>query len=561
MSSQRVASFLLLLLAEYAAAHEAPPSSKKPNILYILLDDYGWADAGWHRPSNWTDLKTPNMDSLVQGGVDLDRHYAYKFCSPTRSAVQSGRNPIHVNVVNVDMGKHNASESLTGYAGIPPDMTGMAELMTKGGYETHAYGKWDAGMATHEQSPAGMGYQHSLFYFWHANDFWTMRTDPCTLSNGTSAQPVDLWDGDAPSNLVNDGGCSQSNQTGCTYEDELFTNRVMDAIINRDHEKPLFIFWAPHIVHVPLEVPTAYYDMFAGMQYSSYERRFYHAMTYYIDEAIGNVTQKIKDEGMWDDTLIVVHADNGGPIYAAGTAGANNYPLKGGKMSNWEGGIRVNAFAAGGFLPESVLGTKQDGMIAAWDWYATFAALAGINDPRDHRATAVGLPDIDSYNVWPLLSGQTAASPRHELVIGDADDPPNLPYSLGGSLGQTMVGGLIQGRFKVVRGNVSQSGWTGLLFPNSSASYNPSQSYQYCGNTTETGCMYDIYADPNEYTNIAEEHVQLFQHMHARMDELQKGVLNPYRGDVDPAACDAAMNVYGGHWGPWLNKSTQTLHP
>ena len=141
-----------------------------------------------------------------------------------------------------------------GYAGIPPDMTGMAELMTKGGYETHAYGKWDAGMATYEQSPEGMGYNRSLFYFWHANDFWTMETDPCTLSGGGSAQPVDLWDGPKPAyNLVNDATCNQNNQTGCTYEDELFTNRVIDAIETRS-EKPLFIFWAPHIVHVPLEV-------------------------------------------------------------------------------------------------------------------------------------------------------------------------------------------------------------------------------------------------------------------------------------------------------------------
>merc|ERR1712022_111403 len=117
-------------------------------------------------------------------------------------------------------------------------------------------------------------------------------------------------------------------------------------------------------------------------------------MVNFVDEAIGNVTQLLHSEGLWDNTLIVLHADNGGPIYAEGVAGANNYPLKGGKMSNWEGGIRVNAFAAGVFLPKPVLGTKNEGMIAAWDWYATFAGLAGISDVSDTRATAVGLPDV-----------------------------------------------------------------------------------------------------------------------------------------------------------------------
>ena len=109
--------------------------------------------------------------------------------------------------------------------------------------------------------------------------------------------------------------------------------------------------------------------------------------------------------GLWENTLVVAHADNGGPIYAAGDAGANNWPLKGGKMSNWEGGIRVNALAAGGALPPHVRGTRQEGLIAAWDWYATFARLAGVDDIVDKRAASAGLPPVDSIDVWPLLSG------------------------------------------------------------------------------------------------------------------------------------------------------------
>merc|ERR1719506_2232304 len=108
-------------------------------------------------------------------------------------------------------------------------------------------------------------------------------------------------------------------------------------------------------------------------------------MVNFVDEAIGNVTNKLKKEGLWDNTLIIVHADNGGPIYNSGKAGANNYPLKDGKMANWEGGIRVNAFATGGLLPKSVRGTKQEGLMTGWDWYATFAALAGV-DAKDEKA-------------------------------------------------------------------------------------------------------------------------------------------------------------------------------
>merc|ERR1719247_1653861 len=101
-------------------------------------------------------------------------------------------------------------------------------------------------------------------------------------------------------------------------------------------------------------------------------------MVYYIDEAIGNVTAELKSSGKWDNTLVVVHADNGGPIYYSGCCGGNNWPLKGGKLSNWEGGIRVNAFVTGGLVPADKRGTKQDGLMAAWDWYSTYAHLAGV---------------------------------------------------------------------------------------------------------------------------------------------------------------------------------------
>ena len=117
-------------------------AAKKPNILHILLDDFGWADAGWHRPANYTDVQSPNMNTLVQEGIELDRHYVFQFCSPTRCAIQSGRNPIHVNTVNGAPNLRNPDNNDTGWAGVPRNMTGIAEHMLRGGYRTAMYGKW-----------------------------------------------------------------------------------------------------------------------------------------------------------------------------------------------------------------------------------------------------------------------------------------------------------------------------------------------------------------------------------------------------------------------------------
>ena len=92
-------------------------------------------------------------------------------------------------------------------------------------------------------------------------------------------------------------------------------------------------------------------------------------MVSFLDGAVGNVTAAYRSAGMWESTIMVLFGDNGGWMSSNGTAGGNNYPLKGGKYNNWEGGIRVNAFVAGGFLHASLRGTTYAGLVAGWDWY------------------------------------------------------------------------------------------------------------------------------------------------------------------------------------------------
>eukprot|EP00611_Tribonema_gayanum_P011642 TRINITY_DN21956_c0_g1_i1.p1 TRINITY_DN21956_c0_g1~~TRINITY_DN21956_c0_g1_i1.p1 ORF type:complete len:109 (+),score=31.51 TRINITY_DN21956_c0_g1_i1:267-593(+) len=108
---------------------------------------------------------------------------------------------------------------------------------------------------------------------------------------------------------------------------------------------------------------------------------------------------------MWASTLVVVTSDNGGPTAFAD--GASNYPLRGGKYGNFEGGVRVNAVVSGGYLPKAQRGAVATGLIGIEDWYSTFCALAG-QDPFDKKASAAGLPRVDSVNMWPYLSGQVS---------------------------------------------------------------------------------------------------------------------------------------------------------
>lgn len=113
-------------------------------VLFIMPDDLGWGNVGYHNPSN-LQINTPNIDSLAQSGLQLERMYVYRGCSPSRSAFQTGRLPIHVSMDNGDGGITNPTH------GIPGDMTGFAEKLKEANYKTYLFGKWDAGFANWKQ--------------------------------------------------------------------------------------------------------------------------------------------------------------------------------------------------------------------------------------------------------------------------------------------------------------------------------------------------------------------------------------------------------------------------
>ena len=117
-------------------------SDKGPNIVFIMIDDSGWGNWGYHNNGTNGEIKTPNVDALARGGLILDRHYVHYVCSPTRSSLQSGRLPVHVNV-------NNAEAATNLYSGVPPNYTCIATRLKEANYSTHLVGKWDAGNIHH----------------------------------------------------------------------------------------------------------------------------------------------------------------------------------------------------------------------------------------------------------------------------------------------------------------------------------------------------------------------------------------------------------------------------
>eukprot|EP00933_Yihiella_yeosuensis_P046980 TRINITY_DN425_c0_g1_i4.p1 TRINITY_DN425_c0_g1~~TRINITY_DN425_c0_g1_i4.p1 ORF type:complete len:543 (+),score=97.31 TRINITY_DN425_c0_g1_i4:52-1629(+) len=456
---------------------QAEPAKKKPHILLILADDYGWANFGPHLSGDDQDAKqakmeiqTPNMEALVDSGILLERHYAYKICSPSRSSLQTGRLAVHVNTVNTGVTVQNSEDPVSGYSAIPRNMTGMAQKLRAGGYRTHSVGKWDAGMATPEHTPLGRGYESWVGYYQHANDYWrkgmpfqaTGELDNCLNKFTDLSMHNETYRGGYRGKSLS-AECLEDPEShpGC-YEEHLFKERALEVIDKHDVEEPLFLFYSFHLLHTPLQVPKSYLQKVeeivaakGGKPFDTQNRKLYAAMTLYMDEAIGEVVKALKSRGMYDDTLIVFTADNGGPIYEPGSA--NNYPLKGGKYGDWEGGVRTNTFVSGGFVPKENRGSVFNGVISIADWYATFSGLAGVDGTTDEIS--------DKANEWlkskglPLLKGVDSVDQWSSIIKGSnaRTEPLHLSEKA-----------LLHWPYKLVTGKQVYSAWTGPLYPNCS---------------------------------------------------------------------------------------------
>jgi len=318
----------------------------------------------------------------------------------------------------------------------------------------------------------------------------------------------------------------------------------------------LFMFHSFHVIHTPLQVPSEYEKKFDFIE--NKDLRKYSAMVNFMDESMGMFADKLKAKGMWDNTLIVVSSDNGGPIYGTDLASvpfinaghthgaASNRPLRGGKMSDWEGGIRTNAFASGGFIPQAQRGTAVEKFIHISDWYATFCHLAGV-DKEDKRAAAAGLPAVDSMNQWPLWTSGDA--PRTEIHISEKTLIQNQYKLLTGGF-EMFEDGFIEKLIPHGLGFVPMDGyWDGYGIESDIGTIS---KFRDC----RQGCLFDVRLDPYEKNDLAASHPEQFgelrDKMMARLKELNKDNFQPDRGTVDKAVCSQIVKNKG-FYGPWVD--------
>jgi arylsulfatase A-like enzyme len=361
-----------LALASMLAAAE------KPNILLVVADDLGWADVGWHGSA----IKTPHLDQLVASGVELDRHYVQPVCTPTRTALMSGR-------WTSRWGPHVLSPS--NLRAFPPGTTTLAVALKQAGYATYMAGKWHLG-SREEWSPNHYGFDHSYGSLPGAIDPWkhTYRKGPYMHAWHRDGNPLD----------------EEGNAT------ELVASQACKWI-RAKHDRPWFIYVPFQAVHIPIDAPEPYKKIYAG-QSDSMQR--YGGFTSQMDAKVGEFVAALEETGQRQNTLIVFTSDNGGtPVTANPYVGntpplktsiSSNLPLRGHKGQLYEGGIRVPAFVN---WPGTLTPRKLTAPLHAADWMPTLTHLAGWNSTAP--------PQFDGKDVWPLLTGATAKPELRTIYI------------------------------------------------------------------------------------------------------------------------------------------------
>ena len=475
------------------AAHASTDDMSLPHLVFILADDLGWNMTGYSGRGPY--VSTPFLDSLVPTqALTLERHYAWAVCGPSRASLLTGRVPPRAGYYGL---RH--SNNLGDYYGAPPAMTLLPEKLSSAGYRTGFAGKWDAGFAFSDRLPCRRGFDECLGFFPPAVDHFTQGVRCTTYAAGVctnddnSPEIFSLWGTNGPENDLRSSA----------YGDVLFVNFAVDFIESQsDESRPLFLYLALQVAHAPWQVPDAYVDLIvsrlqalgegdlgAKAQDPSGQFRAQLAMVTIIDEAVENVTAALRRRGMWDDTLLIFSSDNGGPSHAYldtetrtethdSRFEESNYPLNGFKGTHWDGGFRVTAFVSGGMLPVAMRGRSTDALIAIADWYATLCGLAGgTSCTTDESATAEGLPDVDSIDQWPVLSGATSRPVRTTLFV-DAD----ILYDL------------------------DASGQLWKLYQNASEADTCSMDgiHHSCSNASGGVFLFELTSDPSEASNLVD---------------------------------------------------------
>lgn len=352
-----------------------------PNVIFIFIDDQGYYDLGCYGA---TEVATPRIDALAENGIRFTDYYAAApICSPSRAGLLTGCYPRRTGN---EIWVHRPDSK----DGIPPSRTTIAELFQNEGYATACIGKWHLGFAE-PYLPQNQGFDH---YF--------------GILHNLDSYEVFHFDEQGGMPLLRNGEIVTRNPDPNTLTKQ-YTEEAISWIEKQISEEQPFFLYLPHtMLHIPLGVGKDFQGSSDWGQYGDAIQE--------MDFYVGELMDALERLGIADNTIVVYASDNG-----RGPGRNDNQPIRGGKITTYEGGLRVPSIAyAPGLIQQ---GVTNSNVAHAMDWYPTLASLAGISIPDDIL--------LDGRDLSALLQGKTNDIPTfHRSTSLNAEVPLRRGYDI-----------------------------------------------------------------------------------------------------------------------------------
>lgn len=395
----RVVSLVCLFMLALIPVSELQAEGRKPNILLIVADDLGWNDVGYHG----SEIRTPRIDELANHGLRLNRFYVQPSCSPTRASLITGKSSVRLGFFGA-LTKSNTK-------GLPLGQRTMPELLKGIGYKTALVGKWHLGHRKREYLPTSRGFDHFYGHLTGGIGYWDH------VHGGA-------YDWQRNNDIVRNTG----------YSTHLIADEVITLIKEHTDENPLFLYASFNAPHLPNEAPEVAIEEYRHLD--DPRRRVHAAMVTELDAAIGRVVDALDAKGVLDNTLIWFMSDNGGvnsssysdfqnkvanaldEWYSGGPVpldsleflrgivvegASDNSPLRKGKRTVYEGGVRVPAFL---YWKDQLDVGVLDSMISVEDVLPTALGMLG-------EASTNGFDGVDR---WGFLNGADDYQPTEYMT-------------------------------------------------------------------------------------------------------------------------------------------------
>lgn len=384
----------------------------RPNFVFIMADDLGWADVAFHSGS----APTPHLDMLLQEGCELTQHYVAPVCSPTRAGLLTGRCWSRFNVTTP-----------TNSRGLPWDTMTLPQALKQVGYETCLAGKWHLGSMP-EWGPNRFGFDHAYGSLAGGVSPWNhfYKKGPYTRTWHRNGELLD--------------------ETG--HVTDLLTSEAVGWIKSRG-DAPFFLYVPYTAIHLPLKEPRQWVER-APTAIQGDVARHYAASIMHLDDAVGQIVAALEECNFKENTLLVFTSDNGGSLAENndlkypddncpnGRLPGNNRPLRGNKGSLYEGGTRVPTIVS---WPAMKLPPRISTPVQIVDWMPTFCHLAGYQSDRNLKwdgqdlssglTAQASIPSRPLYTVGPSWRGRSLRFGDWKLIeLGTGDKRTLELYNL-----------------------------------------------------------------------------------------------------------------------------------